>query len=332
MRGDALDRLMEAPDLQHLIQELMQTEYAPDLEEVLIAGRNADTVDMALRRNVVRTYRKVLGFLNGEAHGIITTLLGRWDVFNVKTVLRGKHVGLTAEEISAGLFPVGALTQVDLDGLLMQSDVRGVVEMATVWELPQAPAMRAGYAEYQKTGELVDLELALDRYFAQWASARLLRRKANYALARRIITMQNDILNLVMVFRAARESMEAKQAADYFLPGGHDIQLDQYLRLTALADIDEIIDGLKGTQYHKVCDEAALRYLETSSLAVFERALEDYFTRKVVALAGTDPLGIGIPIAYLWSKQNEVTNLRIVVKGKDVGIPASSMRKEFILV
>lgn len=332
MRGDALERLMEAPDLQHLIQELMQTEYAPDLEEVLIAGRTADTVDAALRRNVVRTYRKVLRFLNDEAHEIMTTLLGRWDVFNVKTVLRGKHVGLTAEEISTGLFPVGALSQVDLDGLLMQSDVRGVVDTAGTWELPQSPAMRQGYIEYQKSGELADLELALDRYYSEWAARRLWRRGPNYAIARRMLHMQTDILNLVMVFRAARESLEPQQSADYFLHGGKDVGFDLYQRLTALADIDEIVDGLKGTPYHTICDEAAIRYLETLSLAVFERALEDHFTRKVVALGGTDPLGIGIPIAYLWSKQNEVTNIRIVVKGKDVGIPASSMRKEFILV
>lgn len=332
MRGDALERFIETPDLQHLIQELMQTEYAPDLEEVLIAGRTSDLVDVALRRNVVRTYRKVLGFLNEEAHGIVTTLLGRWDVFNIKTVLRGKHCGLASEEIAMGLFPVGALSQVDLDGLLMQSDVRGVVDTAGTWELPQAPAMRQGYVEYQKSGELADLELGLDRYYSEWAAHRLWRRGSNYAIARRIITMQTDILNLVMVFRAARESLEPQQSAAYFLHGGKDVGFDLYQRLTALADIDEIIDGLKGTPYHKVCDEAALRYLETTSVAVFERALEDYFTRKVVALGGTDPLGIGIPLAYLWSKQNEVTNLRIVVKGKDVGIPASSMRREFILV
>lgn len=332
MRGDALERLMEAPDLQHLIQELMQTEYAPDLEEVLIGGRTSDMIDVALRRNVVRTFQKVLCFLNPEAHSIMTALLGRWDVFNVKTVLRGKHVGLPAEEVSMGLFPVGALTQVDLDGLLLQSDVRGVVDTATTWELPQAPAMRAGHLEYLKTNELADLELALDRYYAEWSSARLWRRGPNYSIARRIVTMQIDILNLVMVFRAARASLDPQQTADYFLPGGRDISFDLYQRLTALADIDEIIDGLKGTPYHKIADEAAVRYLETSSLAVFERAFEDHLTRKIIALGGTDPLGIGIPIAYLWSKQNEVTNLRIVVKGKDVGIPASSMRKEFILV
>lgn len=332
MRGEALEALMHTPDLQHVIQELIHTEYGPDLEEVLIAGRTPDNVDAALRSNIVRTYRKVYGFLNAEARDIISTLLGRWDVFNIKTVLRAKHVGLPAEEVASGLFPVGALTEADLDGFILENDIKGVVDTATTWGLPHAPALRDGYAEYQRSGELPDLELELDRYFADWASRRLGRRGQNYAIGRRILCMQVDVLNLVMVFRAARATLEPEQSKDYFLAGGEHIDLELYQRLAAMADVDEIVDGLKGTPYHKVCDTAALRYLETTSMAAFERALEDYLTRRIIALGGTDPLGIGIPIAYLWGKQNEVTNLRIVVKGAAVGIPPETMRKEFILV
>jgi len=331
LKRERLERFMEVTDFPQLIQELMQTELAPFLEETLIQGRNAASIDEALKRNLVATYRKVLRFLNTEADDICTTLLGRWDVFNLKSILRGKHLHLTAGEIAEGILPVGALSQIDFDGLSAQGDVKGVVDLAATWGLPQAPAMRAGFAEYQKSGELADLELAVDRFYADWAAQRLGRRRKNYAIARRVLSMQVDILNLVMVFRAARENLDAAQAADYFLLGG-DIGLQHYQRLTALSDVDEILDGVRGTPYGQLLDEAALRYLEDMSIAVFERALEDYFTRKVLALGSSDPLGIGIPIAYLWGKQNEVTNLRIIVKGVAVGMPAERMRRELILV
>lgn len=332
MRGEMLERLMDVPDLPHLIQELMQTEYGPDLEESLIGGRTAEMIDVALRKNVVRTYRKVLGFSNREAVRVISTLLGRWDVFNLKTIVRGKQAELSTEEITAGLFPVGELTETDLEGLLLQNDIREVVQTAVTWELPQAPALREGYSAFAKSGLLADMELALDQYYAAWATRRLSRRGEANLIGRKVMHMQIDMMNLVMVFRAARESLAEEQASAYFLPGGRMIERELYLHLAALADVDEILDGLAGTMYHKVCEEASIRYLEKGSLAVFERALEDDFTRKVVAMGTRDPLGIGIPIAYLWGKQNEVTNIRIIVKGTEVGIPASSMRREFILV
>ncbi|MFU8891731.1 MAG: V-type ATPase subunit, partial [Anaerosomatales bacterium] len=45
-----------------------------------------------------------------------------------------------------------------------------------------------------------------------------------------------------------------------------------------------------------------------------------------------DPLGIGVAVSYLWAKQNEITNLRIIVKGKAVGMPEDRVREELILV
>jgi len=332
LRGAAIEQLIETPDLHALIQALLQTGYAPDIEEQLIRGHGIVEVTDGLKHNLVRTYRKVFGFMNGEAKDICGTLLGRWDVFNIKTILRGKHIGLDAGEIQEGLLPVGALTQVDLDGLLLQGDIKGVVDIAGTWELPQAPAMRQGFSEYQKTGELADFELALDRYFSDWASKRLSKRNRNYAMARKILGMQVDIANLVMVFRSARENLQPEQSAEYFLLGGQSIGLEFYQQLAGLSDVDEILDQLRATHFGKVLDDAALHYLETNSVASFERALEDYYTRKVIAVGGTDPLGAGIPLSFLWSKENEVTNVRIIAKSKAIGIPAERTRRELILV
>jgi len=139
LKAQQLDQLMAATDIRQVIQELTQTEVGPFLEETLIQGMTAAAVDEALKRNLVATYRKVFKFLNEEALYICGTLLGRWDVFNAKTIVRGKHLQLSAVEIGEGLLPVGALSQIDLDGLMAQPDVRGVSDLASTWELPFAP-------------------------------------------------------------------------------------------------------------------------------------------------------------------------------------------------
>jgi V/A-type H+-transporting ATPase subunit C len=332
MGSDKLERLLRSEDLKTVLQDLMHGEYAEDLEEVLIHGRGAAEIDEALRHNLVRTYNKVLGFLNSEAYDICSVLLGRWDVFNLKTVLRGKHLHLSDAEIREALLPVGAMGETDLNGLLSAPDVRGVVDLASTWGLPHASALRRGFAEQLRTGVMANLELPLDRHYAEWASAELSRRSPNYQRARWVLGTQIDHLNLIIVFRAARENLPPEQSEEYFLAGGSDIRLDKFQRLAIMSDTDEILDELRGTRYGPALDEAAVRYLETQSLAVFERALEDHLTRGILSLGTTDPLGVGIPIAYLWAKLNEVTNLRIIVKGKSVGLPLDRTRKELILV
>lgn len=327
-----VDRLIAVPDVGNLIQELSGTEYGPDLETSVIHGRTAAAVDDALKENMVRTYRKVLGFLNDEARFIVTTLLGRWDIFNIKTILRGKHMHLSADQIQEGLLPAGGLSQVDLDGLTMLPDIRTIVDTAITWGLPFASAMRQGHTAYLQSGELADLELAMDRYYANWASERLSRRGSNVKIARRILGMQIDIMNMVMVFRLQKADLESVDPDEFFLEGGLSVSKDLYSELGRLSDIDEVLDRVKGTPYGKTLDDAAMKYLEVNSISVFERALEDYLMRRALTLGVGDPLGAGVSIAYLWAKQNEITNLRIIVKGKAVGMPEQRVREELILV
>ena len=66
---------------------------------------------------------------------------------------------------------------------------------------------------------------------------------------------------------------------------------------------------------------------------MFERALEDYFTRKVIAVGSSDPLGVGIPIALPVGEAergHEPAHHRR--RAKAVGMPAERMRRELILV
>lgn len=327
-----LDRLIEEPSITRLIQDLTETEYGPDLEESLIHGRDATNVDIALTNNMVRTFQKIMGFLNPEAEYLVTTLLGRWDVFNVKTILRAKHMHLSTEELKGGLLPAGQLAPIDLEHLASAEDIRAVVDTAVTWGLPMAGALREGHGEFMRTGELASLELALDRYYTEWARQRLARRGANTRMAQKVLAMQVDVANLVMVLRLQSADIENVDVGKFFLEGGAHVTMDLYLALAAMSDIDEVLDRLRGTAYGRALDDVSMTYLEQNTISVFERALEDLFTRRTLGIAKGDPLGIGVAISYLWAKQNEVTNLRIIVKGKSVGMPVDRVRKELILV
>lgn len=326
------DRLISAADTSSAVRELMETEYAPELETELVHGRTAAIVDEALKDNMVRAYRKVLGFLNPDARRLLSTLLGRWDVFNVKTILRGAHNHVPVEEVRGSIMPAGYLGQAELEALAKLDDVRAIVDTMAMWGLVYAQPLRQAFPDYAESNDLSALELALDRQYSAWASERLHGDSANVALVRRVFGMQVDILNLVTIFRMVKEEVAHENADRYFLPGGWAIRADMFAELARLSDIDQMLDRLKATPYAEVLDEAAVRYLEGQSIPVFERSLEELLMRRALLSGAKDPLGVGAAVAYLWGKQNEVTNLRIVIKGKDVGMPADRVRGELILV
>jgi len=326
------ERLIEDTDLAQVTKDLMETDYASDLEEQLVHGRTAAVIDDALKNNMVRAYTKVLKFLHPDARKLLSTLLGRWDVFNIKTILRGTQNHVSYEDMKSSFFPVGYLSLEELEALAKFDDVRTIIDTMAMWGYVYASPLRRAYPEFSRTGDLAALELALDRQYAEWAASRLVGEAADVEVARRVLGMQVDTSNLVMVLRLLKADVEQARAKDYYFEGGSVIRRDKFLQLAQLSDVDEVLDQLRSTVYAEALDAAALRYLENASLPVFERALEDLLMRRALLAGIRDPNGVGIAIAYLYGKQNEVTNVRIIVKGKAVGMPADRVREELILV
>ena len=332
LKQSFFDELMASKNIGDVISKVMQTEYGPDLEGRILHGRNATQVDEALKDNMTRTFRKVLSHCNDEATALVTTLLGRWDLFNVKTIIRGKHMSLSEDEIVDSLMTVGQLSQVDADELARQPDIRSVVDTLATWGLPFAVPLREVMPQYEEEDDLSLLELALDRYYYQWAAKRLKGRRENTQIARTFLGAQVDTMNLLTSIRLLNADLGEGDASRFFLPGGDVVDEALFLELSAMSDVDEVFNRIKKTPYGKPLDEAALQYMEHGSISVFERALEDYLFRIAFDTSKGDPLGIGLTISYLWAKANEVTNLRIVVKGVDVGMPEGRMREELIVV
>lgn len=329
---DVYDKLIDAPDVQEVIRALMETGYSDDLDEEIVHGRTAAQVDEALKDNMVRSYRKVLSFLDPNSQELLETLLGRWDLFNLKTILRGIHNHVAADEIRSGLLPVGFIDIIELDALARLEDVQAVIDTLAMWNVYYAGPLRRAYPAYHNSSDLADLELSLDRAYAEWAARRLAGSRESAQVARRILGIQIDVLNLVTVLRLLKSDMTPKEAEHFYLEGARVVSKDLFLELAQLSDVDEVLDRLKRTPYGETLDEVATRYLERGSISVFERALEQYLMQSAMLAGIRDPQGVGLSISYLWGKQNEVTNLRIVVKGKDVGMPAERVKEELIRV
>ena len=87
-------------------------------------GRTAAVIDDALKNNMIRAYRKVLGFLHPDARKLLSTLLGRWDVFNVKTILRGAQNHVSLDDMKSSFFPAGYLSLDELEALKQQAETQ----------------------------------------------------------------------------------------------------------------------------------------------------------------------------------------------------------------
>ena len=75
------------------------------------------------------------------------------------------------------------------------------------------------------------------------------------------------------------------------------------------------------------------RWSDSGNLVVLGDELDEMVTRSATGLfARADPLGPGVPLAYVWAKENEVVNLRTIGAGVAAGLPPEQIESELVIL
>ncbi len=331
MKGRLLSRetlyeLLAARDLAAFTDTLGSTDFGKDLGEAFSHAFGLSAVEEGLRRNLCRTSAKLLSFADGRAGELLGVILERWDLENIKAVLRGKHTRLSKSDILSGVVPAGRLDEARISELAEAEDAKAVADMLATWRSPFARPLTKALSAYAEDNSLANLELALDRFYVS-ASLETVRGRGkgdrNAALIRGILKEQVDVLNLGTALRLRGEALEEGPLVSYWVPGGERILERHFL---ALARAESFIQAL-------ALAPPSLHLLEKPvDEAAFERALSRAFALRCARLYRGDPLAIDIPVGYLGMKTLEVANLRLIARGKAYGLSQAELEVELLLV
>jgi V/A-type H+-transporting ATPase subunit C len=327
-----LDDMVFQPDLESLISSLEKTPYKEDIIEAKVLYQGVLCIEYALRKNFTKTFRKILDFAkNSEAERYIRIFLHRWDVQNIKTILRGKNVHVTNDEIMECLVPAGELDEVTLIELVKQPDVRAVIDLLATWGIAYAKPLTEKFHEYSEKGDLAVLECALDKYYFFESLETVQSPSYNTILIQNILATEIDVVNIKTVLRMVRDHVDIEESRKYLIEGGRELPLDTLNQLITLHSVEEVIKKLENTSYCFLADvpESAIK---TQKISVMEKALEKYLVRKGVSVFLGDPLSVASVIGYFWAKYNEITNLRIISRCKTVDLPDEQLKEELVYV
>ena len=158
--------LLEAPDYNRAIAVLEETEYAEDIEHFMMEGARPTIMDRAFNRNFVRNFSRIKEFFMGKPEEMMNALLARWDLYNLKTALRGMRALVPKAEIMRNMVPIGYLDEVVLEEIVSQPDLRASIDAIVMfsidWRVPYGQALTEHLDEYLREQDLSILELALD--------------------------------------------------------------------------------------------------------------------------------------------------------------------------
>lgn len=327
-----LDDLIFRPDLDALIAELEKTGYKDEILEAKAQCSGVLCVEYALRANYVKTFQKILGFTEGgDAARYMKIFLSRWDVQNIKTILRGKNIHITNEEILDCLIPAGELDHATLVELIRQPDLRAVIDLLATWDIGYARPLTEKYPEFLENNDFAALECALDRYYYAHVLDEVRRKSYNDRLIRDLIATEIDVINIKILLKMTRDKVGVDDARGYFLDGGSEFDIKELVRLLSLHSLPGVLNDLKMTPFRFLCDVPEA-FVTSEKISVFEKKLEKYLVTKGVGAFLGEPLSIASSVGYFWAKHNEMTNIRIISRCKTADLSEEDLREELVYV
>ena len=330
-----LEVLIETKSIQGLIATLAKTAYGKPVEAALARTSGMDCIFEACRNDLVQSMGKVRNFYTGHTQELVAIVLSRYDVHNIKAIIRGLTTNASPGEIRIALLPIGELSDAMLSELTRAPGPRPAIDLLASMRLPIARPLLVLRAA-RPGANLPEIELALDQWYYQEAFQYLHELRRFNGVLSSALQLEIDLANLLTVIRFVHTPAERKillewlgtdDLNDLFLGPGH-----LSIGLLALArrqqTLDAMVDTLSGTLYDQALRTGLIDYKQSARLSDFEKHLRRFRLLWMSRLITKDPLGIGMLLGFLELKLNEISNIRWIAQGIDLGLKADAIRAE----
>lgn len=305
---------MDIPEITRFIGE---SEYKKEVDELGKKYKGTDLFEHALNLNLALTYRKLIEVSQDEANYIITEYLRYWDIWNIKTILRGKFSGASEDDILEDVVSAGQLRYRDLLEIIKIGTIEGVI--AALSKTPYYPAI----SSYK--GVLADIENNLDKLY--YASLIKAGESSKDQFFLKFLRTEIDLKNLKILFRMKRAGMEREEIIKLLIPGGIELNETQLGKLASLP-FPEFVRALEEFSYWKAIADISG---ELTSLINIETRLDKYGLLNITRISYYYPLSILPVLDYIVSKKMEVDNLRIIVRGKESKLPEEIIKAHLVM-
>jgi V/A-type H+-transporting ATPase subunit C len=312
---DLLRSLAAAPDLEGALRSLLNTVYEARVTGLLESGATIDGAEIMLASELVRAYRRVIGLYRGGKAALLVQMAKRLELDNLKTILRGKVRGEPQDEISSLLWPLGSLSTLPTQELLLAQDVEAVA--ASLADTEYRRVMQNALPRYISERSLFPVEVALDLHYYRslWDTLESLSGQ-DRSVAGRVMDVRYDLLNIDWIIRyRVIFNLSPEEIYNYTLPYARLIDGETIRSAASAEGIAGIVAVLPEPYRSLLSGPASLPNPVERSSTALQRFL---VSTARSALAGY-PFHLGVAVSYLWLKEAEIHDLRLLFEGKRYG-------------
>lgn len=301
-----MERMIDAKSPEEALKVLLESGYKGNSDDYA----NAFEYESILRNEQIRVY-KLLKSIAPEPEVFDLFLLGN-DYHNIKVLLKAEFLG---NEHDYMIIDTGTIPAAELKKKISERNFTGMSDI-------MRDAIEECIDVFNRTNDPQIIDIILDRacfhQMKEYAAA------SGYRFVSGLVQLMIDLTNIKIFLRARNTGRNWDFLQKILLPGGN---IDNKVFIENLGDsLEGLIGFLKGKPYGDICEEGIEAFKNTGSLAKFEKLADNYIMTHVKK-AKYIALGIEPLIAYLWAKENEIKNARIIMVGKINNISSEVIRE-----
>lgn len=311
------EQLLSADSLQNLMvcsreEEKHALELAGlgHLAEDIVA--DSSRLEQALITALISEAEVLANALNGTARDLLIYWVRRFELGNLKAVIRGKMTGQPVETIRDQLIDIGRFATLPVDDLLRTDDMAELLRRLEA--TPYSDIARQARRVYEEQQHLFALDAAIDRRYL----AGLIKRVKSVGPSgsealRSLIGVNVDRLNLSWLLRY-RFAYNLAPAETFYLlvPAGYRISTTQLRELAQLGSIEEIVNH---------CPPEVRRLIDgLNSSTEIDRALEREALRIAGLILHHTAFNLARAFAYLVLRERDLDLIYAILKGKHLSI------------
>lgn len=303
---EALTRLAESGDLRAAYA--MLEEYGVSLKKDEESGTALREKTLSAR--LASVYREIEELTEGENGQAFSLWQYPYDCNNIKAAIKCFFRKISCREM---LFDIGTVSMDVIEQMPKTHDFSALPEQ-------MCRAAEEAMAQYAKTKNPQEIDFLLDR--ACYADMLEAAEKSGVEFAISLVRSKIDLINLVTCIRVMRMNRgEAGKTLlmDFLLDGG---SLDHAFFVSSYELGERALwERLSYTDYKTFAEEISPR---EPRLTDVERIADRVWMAKIRE-ARLVPYGAEVLIGFLLGVEAEVRNLRVILAGKEAGLPVETV-------
>lgn len=304
------DRMIAAETFDDAVNILRETVYRHDVDDI----KESRDYDEMLMHELERVYEEM--FVSTPDAKLIELASLRYAYHNLKVLFKEQFTGNDFSDlyINIGRYEISDLREAVKN---LQSDVLPEEYLESITEVK---------TQLEETNLATAIDIILDRRYFNHANA--LAKQIGDKDIIQLFQEKTDYYNISTSIRAAKQERTRNFIRTIIADGG-SLEKDKLVASAGLG-VNELERFLKSGPYKRLLENATDSNSSHISPIKVDQITDNAYMKKIRE-AKLQPFGPLPSIAYLQAKETEVTNLRLVLAGKENDIESDTIRERMRL-